>query len=123
VIRSLILAAALAAAPAFAPVFAHEPDKGPNGGVRVDGGPYHVELAPEGATVRVFVSGPNYEPVSVEGFSGTALLVIDGKPARVALTPAGDGMLAGDAGAAVPAAPKGAVQIRAADGRTAQAKF
>jgi hypothetical protein len=118
-IRSLILAAALAAGPALS----HEPDLGPNGGRRVDGGAFHVELAPQGSTVRVFLTGPSYEPVSVEGFSGTALLVIDGKPARVTLAPAGDGMLAGDAGAAVPAAPHGAVQIRTADGQTAQAKF
>jgi hypothetical protein len=119
VIRSLILAAALAAAPAVA----HEPDKGPNGGARVDGGPFHVELAPKGATVRVFVSGPNYEPVSVEGFTGTAMLVIDGKPKRVTLAPAGDGMLTGDAGATVPTPAHGAIQLKAADGKTAQAKF
>jgi uncharacterized protein (DUF2147 family) len=118
-IRPLILAATLVAAAAHA----HEPDKGPNGGKRVDGGPYHVELAPEGATVRVFLSGPNYEPVSVEGFTGTAMLMIDGKPTRVTLTPAGDGMLAGEADAPVPAAAQGAVQLKAADGKTAQAKF
>lgn len=119
-IRSLIFAAVLAAAPA---ALAHEPDTGPNGGKRVDGGPFHVELAPEGAKVRVFVSGPNYEPVSVAGFSGTAMLVIDGKPTRVMLEPAGDGMLAGDAGAPVPAAAQGAIQLKAADGKTLQAKF
>lgn len=118
-IRSFMLAAALTAAPALA----HEPDKGPNGGARVDGGPFHVELAPQGAMVRVFVTGPNYEAISVEGFTGTAMLVIDGKPRRVTLTPAGDGMLAGDAGAPVPAAAQGAVQLKAADGKTAQAKF
>jgi hypothetical protein len=117
-IRSLILAAVLAA-----PALAHEPDKGPNGGKRVDGGPYHIELAPQGATVRVFVSGPNHEPVSVEGFTGTAMLVIDGKPARVTLTPAGDGMLAGEADAPVPAAAQVAVQLKAADGKTVQARF
>jgi hypothetical protein len=119
VIRSLILAVALTAAPAIA----HEPDKGPNGGARVDGGPFHVELAPEGATVRVFVSGPNYEPVSVDGFTGTAMLVIDGKPKRITLAPAGDGVLTGDAGAPVPTPAQGAVQLKAADGATAQAKF
>jgi hypothetical protein len=117
--RSLILAAALAAGPALG----HEPDTGPNGGKRVDGGSFHVELAPEGSTVRVFVTGPNYEPVSVEGFTGTAMLVIDGKPARVTLAPAGDGMLAGDAGAPLPPSPQGAVQLKAADGQTAQARF
>jgi HME family heavy-metal exporter len=84
---------------AAAPALAHEPDKGPNGGARVDGGPFHGELAPEGATVRVFVTGPSYEPVPVDGFAGTALLVIGGKTTRVPLAPAGDGMLAGDAGA------------------------
>lgn len=117
--RFLIIAAALAAAPALA----HEPDTGPNGGKRVDGGPFHVELAPQGAMVRVFISGPNYEPVSVEGFTGTAMLVIDGSPKRVMLAPAGDGMLAGDAGAPVPSSPQGAVQLKGVDGATAQARF
>lgn len=118
-IRSLILAFLLSAPAALA----HEADTGPNGGKRVDGGPFHVELAPEGATVRVFVTGPDYEPVSVEGFTGTALLVIDGKPVRITLAPTGDGMLSGDAEVPVPATPEGAVQLRSADGQTAVAKF
>lgn len=120
-IRSLTLT--LAAALVAAPAWAHDPDTGPNGGARVDGGAFHVELAPQGTTVRVFVSGPNYEPVSVAGFTGTAILVIDGKPARVTLAPAGDGVLAGEAAAPVPVPPQGAVQLKAADGTTAQAKF
>jgi hypothetical protein len=119
-IRSLVFTLALAAAAA---ALAHEPDIGPNGGKRVDGGSFHVELAPEGAMVRVFVSGPNYEPVSVAGFTGTAMLVIDGRPTRVMLEPAGDGMLAGEAGTPIPAAAQGAIQLKAPDGKTLQAKF
>jgi hypothetical protein len=118
-IRSLIVAALMSIGAALA----HEPDSGPNGGKRVDGGAFHLELAPEGSTVRVFVTGPDYELVSVEGFTGTALLVIDGKPTRVTLTPAGDGMLSGEAGAPIPPAAQAAVQLKAADGKTAQAKF
>jgi hypothetical protein len=39
------------------------------------------------------------------------------------LEPAGDGMLAGEAGAPIPAAAQGAIQLKAPDGKTLQAKF
>jgi hypothetical protein len=55
--------------------------------------------------------------------TGTAILLIDGKPVRVALVPAAPGTLSADTGVAVPSDVKGAVQILGADGVTVQAKF
>ena len=55
--------------------------------------------------------------------SGTAILLIDGKPVRVPLLPAEPGTLSADTGVTVPAEVKGAVQILGADGVTVQAKY
>ena len=55
--------------------------------------------------------------------SGTAILLIAGKPVRVPLSPVEPGTLSADTGVAVPAGVKGAVQILGADGVTVQAKF
>ncbi len=66
---------------------------GPNGGRLVDAGNLHVELVPKGRAVDVFVSDANEKPVSVEGYKGTAVLVIGGKPHRIQLAPAKDNRL------------------------------
>lgn len=104
-------------------VLAHEADVGPNGGMRVDAGPYRVELVPEGTKVNVHITFDDDSAVDTGALTGTAILVIDGKPARVTLAPASSGVLSGEAGASVPADVKGAVQILGPNGATAQAKF
>jgi hypothetical protein len=70
----------LAIALVFASVAqAHEAD-GPNGRRIVDAGNLHVELVAKGRSVNVFVTDANDKPVAVEGYKGTAVLVIAGKP-------------------------------------------
>jgi hypothetical protein len=102
---------------------AHEPDIGPNGGKRLDAGPYRVELTPVGTRVDVHVTYDDDSAVDTAAMTGTAMLVIEGKPVRVTLAPAAPGVLSGEAGATVPADVKGAVQVVGADGVTQQAKF
>ena len=118
---SLTLAAALMAAPwAFAP----EAAKGKNGGLRVDAGKYHAELVVDGTpAVAVFLSDADDKPIPAAGFKANAILVIDGKSQRFELVPAEGSKLAGTAPAAVAPGAKGAVQITAPDGTTAQAKY
>lgn len=116
-IPRLLLTAGLIAA---GPVQAHEV-AGSRGGRVADVGRYHAELVAAGEAVEVFLSdGTRALPAA--GFKGTAILVVDGKPARVPLSPAGD-RLAGRAPAALGANPKGAVQITAPDGSTASGRF
>lgn len=115
-----VLLAALALAGAAA---AHDPSVGPHGGVKVDAGAYHVELVPTGTRVEVHVTGAADAVVPVEGFTGTAVLLIGGKPQRIALSPAATGVMSGDAGVEVPAGVKGAVQLTAPDGATVTGKF
>lgn len=105
------------------PAAAHEPDTGPNGGARVDAAPYRVELVPAGTVVTVHITLDDDSAVDTAAMTGTAILLIGGKPVRVPLVPAAPGMLSADTGVAVPDDVKGAVQILGADGKTVQAKF
>lgn len=107
---------------AAAPVCAHE-TAGKYGGRVTDAGSYHVELVTKGQTVDVYVLDGSEKPVPAAGFKATAILVVDGKPARVALAPADGNRLTGQAQVLLNAAPKGAVQLTAPDGATASGKF
>ena len=104
---------------------AHEPRKGPNGGALVDAGArYHVELVAKGSEdVVVILSDLNDKPVASAGFKANAILIVGGKTQRFALEPADGARLVGKAPVAIPAGTKGAVQLTAPDGATAQAKF
>ena len=103
---------------------AHEPRPGPNGGLMVDAGPYHAELLADGSdTVTVFLFDADDQPIESAGFKATAILVVNSKPVRFALDPAGGQKLTGKAPGPVEAGVKGAVQLTAPDGSTAQAKF
>ncbi len=119
----------LAAALAFAllingSALAHDPRPGPNGGVMVDAGNFHAELLADGTdTVTVFLFDAADQPVESAGFKANAILVVNAKPARFPLEPAGGQKLTGKAPGPVEAGVKGAVQLTAPDGSTAQAKF
>lgn len=120
----LFTAAALLAASVLT-ASAHEPRKGPNGGALVDAGKsYHVELIAKGSEeVVVILSDINDKPVVAAGFKANAILIVGGKTQRFALEPADGSRLVGKAPVAIPAGTKGAVQLTAPDGATAQAKF
>lgn len=122
---SAVLGTLLLATPLLAPpLSAHEPATGAHGGMRVDAGKYHAELLADGSTaVSVFLSDGSDKPVPAEGFKANAILVVGGKAQRFTLTPAGASQLSGTAPVPVPKGVKGAVQITAPDGSTAQAKF
>ena len=104
--------------------FAHEAAKGRNGGLRVDAGTYHAELVVDGTTnVAVFLSDDKDKPIAAKDFKANAIFVIDGKSQRFALTPAEGSKMVGTAPAAVKPGVKGAIQLTAPNGSTAQAKF
>ena len=104
---------------------AHETGPGPNGGIKADAGTrYHAELVAAGTQeVTVFLYDQNDKPIPAAGFRGNAILVIDGKTHRFALEPGEGSRLQGRASVAVPKGVKGAVQLTAPDGTTAQAKY
>ena len=117
----LLGVAALLAAPALA--LAHGPKVGVNGGVQADAGSYHVELVPDGTTLQVYLRDHSDKEVASTGFKGTAIFVIEGKPQRIPLTPAGLNKLSGTSPVALPKEPKGAVQITTPTGSSIHAKF
>jgi hypothetical protein len=101
---------------------AHE-TKGPNGGRVVDAGSYHVELVAQDTAVDLYVTDGNDKPVPAAGFKAVAILVVAGKSQRIPLEPAEGSRLTGKAPVPIPANPKGAVQLTAPDGKTAQGRF
>jgi hypothetical protein len=108
----------------MAPVAAHEPGIGPNGGMRVDAAPCRVELVPARTIVNVNVTlDADNSVVDTCTMTGAAILLIDGKPVRVPLSPAAPGVLSANTGVTVPVGVKGAVQLARQDGTTIQAKF
>lgn len=102
---------------------AHAPKVGVNGGAQADAGSFHVEVVSQGTTLQVFLRDHSDKAVRTDGFKGTAIFVIEGKPERISLAPAGENKLTGTATVSIPGAPKGAVQIIMPSGGTVQAKF
>ena len=118
-LRYLALGVALLAA---LPARAHEA-KSLHGGRIVDAGPYHVELVAKDKAVEVFIVGENGKPVDPKGFKAVAIFTLGGKAERITLAPSEKSNLSGTAATALPANPKGAVQLTAPDGKTATARF
>ena len=104
------------------PAHAHEA-KGSHGGRIADAGPYHAELVAKDNVIEIFLTGENDKPVDPKGFRAVAIFKLGGKTERIALTPSEKNNLSGTAAAALPANPKGAVQVTAPDGKTATARF
>lgn len=103
---------------------AHDPRPGPNSGMMVDAGSYHAELVANGSeTVTLYLFDVADKPVESAGFKANAILVVNAKPTRFPLEPAGGQKLVGKASGAVVPGVKGVVQLTAPDGTTAQAKF
>jgi hypothetical protein len=104
------------------PANAHDA-KSLHGGRLVDAGPYHVELVAKDRAIEVFILGENGNPVDPKGFKAVAIFTLGGKAERIMLTPSEKDTLSGTAATALPANPKGAVQLTAPDGKTATARF
>lgn len=120
-LKNVLIVTALLAPPYVA--LAHAPKIGANGGAQTDAGSIHVEVVFIGTNLQVFLKDHSDKDVKTDGFKGTAIFVIDGKPQRIPLTPAGDNRLSGTSSVDLPANPKGAVQITTPSGSTMQAKF
>lgn len=105
------------------PVLAHAPKMGEHGGPQADAGSFHVEIVPKDRQLEVYLRDHSDKAVNTEGFRGAAIFVIEGKPERITLTPAGGNQLKGASSVNIPSEPKGAVQITTPTGSTVQAKF
>src|SRR6185503_18046080 len=104
------------------PAHAHEP-KASHGGRLAEAGPYHMELVAKDTAIEVYLIGQNDKPVDPKGFKGVAIFNLGGKTERTTLAPSKKNNLSGTAATALPAKPKGAVQLTAPDGKAATARF
>ena len=82
-----------------------------------------MEVVAKGTSLQVFLRDHSDKVVLTDGYKGTAIFVVDGKPQRIPLAPAGDNALTGTSTVTIPREPKGAVQITTPTGSTVQAKF
>jgi hypothetical protein len=103
--------------------FAHAPKVGANGGAQTDAGSFHVEVVSQGSILQVFLRDHDDKAVPTAGYKGTAIFVIEGKPQRIPLAPAGENKMTGTSAVSIPSEPKGAVQITTPTGSTVQANF
>lgn len=104
------------------PALAHDAPRN-HGGVVADVGPYHVELVAKGQAIDLYLTDDANRAVEAAAFKGVAILIVDGKPQRIVVTPASGNRLTGSASGAVTGAPKGAVQLQTPQGATIQGKF
>jgi hypothetical protein len=107
---------------AVMPAYAHDA-KGTHGGRISDAGAYHAELVVKDKTVEIFLIGENDKPVDPKGFKGVAIFNLGGKAERITLAPSENNTLSGTAATALPANPKGAVQLTRPDGKTIAARY
>lgn len=118
--KILLVACALVFA---APVYAqHVHQKGPNGGAMEDVAGVHVEMIASGKTITFHVYNEDNKPLPTAGFSGSALLTSGSE--RETLTLAADGnALKGEAKKEIAKGASIAITLKAADGKSGQARF
>ena len=119
-----VLAGVLAAGLSSA-ALASGPERGPNGGWKVDAGSrHHVEVVLDGTTtVVVYVSNERSQPIPATGFAGNATIVVNGTTHRFPLAAGEGSRLTGTAPAPIPAGSKGAIQLTVPGGSTVRATF
>lgn len=117
-LHALLIAFTLMAAPAMA----HEADKGPHGGRIAENNEFHVELVAKQNSVEVYLTDAKEKELAPAGYKGMAILMVGGKAQRIELKP-DQARLIGTSTVALPAQPKGVVQITKPDGKTGQVKF
>jgi hypothetical protein len=117
----LFVAALLFAA---APASAEEYEKGPNGGLMLDVAGIDAELLTSGNTVTINVfEAFKPTPVSTKGYTAAVLITGGAVRETVALTPAGENSLKGDAKNPIPAGATITLTIKTAEGKSGQVKF
>lgn len=117
--------AALMAVSLSSGAMASGPERGPNGGWKIDAGSrHHVEVVLDGTTnVVVYLSDDRSRPVPAAGFTANATIVVNGTTHRFPLSAAEGPRMTGTAPVAVPAGSKGAIQLTIPGGSTVRSTF
>jgi hypothetical protein len=98
------------------PAYAHEP-KASHGGRMPKPAPTMWNSSRKDTAIDIFLIGENDKPVDPKGFKGVAIFNLGGKAERITLAPSEKEQLSGTAATALPAKPKGAVQLTAPTAR------
>ena len=122
-IYALAFVAALALAAPASAQHAHGAQKGPNGGPMEDVAGVHAELLTSGNTITINVFDEGNKPVATRGFAASALVVRGSERETVALAPAADNALRGEAKKAVGPGSTVTVTMRTAAGKSGQVRF
>ncbi len=117
--------AALMAVSLSSGAMASGPERGPNGGWKIDAGSrHHVEVVLDGTpNVVVYLSDDRSRPVPASGFTANATIVVNGTTHRFSLSAAEGPRMTGTAPVAVPAGSKGAIQLTIPGGSTVRSTF
>lgn len=119
--KVLALVTALSLGPVTA--FAHgQPPAPAHGGLVQEAHENWVELVVKGDQVRVYVLDEAQKPVATAQITGTATVMVEGKPQKVELHPAEDGSLAGKLPAPASGKMLATVSLRVRD-QPASARF
>lgn len=97
--------------------------KGPNGGLMEDVAGVHAELLTSGNTVTINVLDESSKPVSVKGYTASALVVNGSNRETVTLSESGDNVLKGDAKTPIARSSQITVMIKTSGGKSGQARF
>lgn len=120
--KRMTLALLVTLVTAAAPALAHDA-KSLHGGRIVFAGNFHVEMVTKDDTIDVYLIDHNNKQMPLAGYKGLAIVSVDGKSQRITLEVSDAGKLTGRAAGALPAEPKGVVQITPPAGATVSAKF
>ena len=97
--------------------------KGPNGGQIEDVAGVHAELLTSGNTITINIFDEGNKPVATNGFTASALVVRGSERETLALAPAAENALKGDAKKPVGAGATITVTLKTAGGKSGQARF
>jgi hypothetical protein len=120
----LVTTTFLMLAPAvFAQNHNHSDKKGPHGGPMQDVVGVEAELVLAERTITIHIFNEAGKPVSVAGYSGSALVGAGQARQVVQLTPGTDNVLSGAATGTISRGATVTLQIKGPDGKSGQAKF
>lgn len=97
--------------------------KGPNGGKVEDVAGVHAELVTAGSIVTFNILDENNKPILTKGYSGSVLIVSGADRETVALAPAGDSALKGEAKKPVAANASVTLMLKTDKGKSGQARY
>jgi hypothetical protein len=97
--------------------------KGPNGGMMEDVAGVHAELLTSGNTLTINILDENNKPISVKGYTASALVVNGADRETIKLVESGESALKGETKKAVAPNTQITLMIKTGAGKSGQARY